>query len=132
MSKQKKIKKPNKNVSDLFIENVKNVPEWDDEDNISSVKSQKVKSEFEIKSKDKAEQNVKSETNGKIEETEEFEELQVQLSDKDIKIISSVFLLIVFVVSMIYVMSHPDSLVAVVMMFVSLLAFIILVMFERD
>lgn len=138
MSKQKKAKNQNINVSDAVIEKINNIPEWDDEDNNSSVKSYNIKSEPEVKSKAKEKQKGKSGSknemvlNEEVKEFEESEEGQVTLSAKDIKIIGSVFALVVFIISMIYEMSHPDSLVSVVIMFISLLAFIIFIMFERD
>ncbi|MBQ8281579.1 MAG: hypothetical protein IJZ25_04180 [Lachnospiraceae bacterium] len=138
MSRQSKAKYQSVSVSDTVIKKINNIPEWDDEENNSGVKPYKENSELEVKSKVKENNKIKPESKNEAvltenaTELEDSDEVQISLSEKDIKIIGSVFALVVFIISMIYEMSHPDSLVSVVIMFISLLAFIILVMFERE
>ena len=71
-------------------------------------------------------ENILSESN----ETEaNYNEM---LTDREISIILSVFLLVVFVVSLVVSLSHPNNLFATVMIFVSLLGFILVAMRDKE
>lgn len=62
----------------------------------------------------------------------EQDEEQLALSDRDIKIIVSCFMLVIFVSAMIYEMSKPESITAMVVMFAAFLIFILVTLSDRD
>ncbi|MGN0164578.1 MAG: hypothetical protein ACI39R_00200 [Lachnospiraceae bacterium] len=60
------------------------------------------------------------------------EEDIIMLSNKDISIICSCFIFLIFIVALIYALSHPFSITATVIMFLSLLTFIIIAMTGKE
>lgn len=83
-------------------------------------KDTKGRSEEDMREKD----TLSSEADG--------EEEQLALSDRDIKIIVSCFMLVVFVSAMIYEMVKPYSLAAPVILFASFLIFVLVTLTDRD